>query len=93
MSSRVAAIVAPLIRLLAQYHVAIPMAIYGSAPVLGGLLCVLLPETRGMELADDTGDSHPKAEVHKSANSSSENGHMKGKDGGQDNEYTKTTYF
>ncbi|KAK2512642.1 solute carrier family 22 member 13 [Columba guinea] len=93
MSARVAGILAPLIRLLGQYHPAIPMAIYGSAPVLGGLLCILLTETRGMELVDDTGDSHPKAEVHKNANSSSENGHMKGKDGGQDNEYTKTTYF
>ncbi|NXH15794.1 S22AD protein, partial [Bucco capensis] len=52
MSARVSAILAPLIRLLGQYHRAIPMAIYGSAPVLGGLLCFLLPETRGIELAD-----------------------------------------
>ncbi|NWX01335.1 S22AD protein, partial [Caloenas nicobarica] len=93
MSARVAGIVAPLIRLLSQYHRAIPMAIYGTAPVVGGLLCVLLPETRGMDLVDDTGGSHPKAEVHENANSSSGNGHGKGKGGGQDNEYTKTTYF
>ncbi|XP_010081931.1 PREDICTED: solute carrier family 22 member 13 [Pterocles gutturalis] len=79
MASRVAAIMAPLIRLLGQYHQAIPMAIYGSAPVVGGLLCVLLPETRGTEL------------VWENTNSSSENGHVKGKDGGQDE--TKTTYF
>ncbi|NXF00611.1 S22AD protein, partial [Smithornis capensis] len=52
MSARVAGILAPLVRLLGQYHRAIPMAIFGSAPVLGGLLCVLLPETRGTELAD-----------------------------------------
>ncbi|NXB49169.1 S22AD protein, partial [Leucopsar rothschildi] len=52
MSARVAGILAPLIRLLGHYHGAIPMAIFGSAPVLGGLLCVLLPETRGTELAD-----------------------------------------
>uniref|UniRef100_A0A8C3XXV7 Solute carrier family 22 member 13 n=1 Tax=Catharus ustulatus TaxID=91951 RepID=A0A8C3XXV7_CATUS len=63
MAARVAGILAPLVRLLGQYHRAIPMAIFGSAPVLGGLLCVLLPETRGTELADDTGDSHPPAEV------------------------------
>ncbi|NWH36657.1 S22AD protein, partial [Chloropsis hardwickii] len=52
MSARVAGILAPLVRLLGQQHRAIPMAIFGSAPVLGGLLCVLLPETRGTELAD-----------------------------------------
>ncbi|NXD77451.1 S22AD protein, partial [Halcyon senegalensis] len=52
MSARVAGVMAPLIRLLNQYHQAIPMAIYGSAPVLGGLLCFLLPETRGTDLAD-----------------------------------------
>ncbi|NXT20552.1 S22AD protein, partial [Syrrhaptes paradoxus] len=91
MASRVAAIMAPLVRLLGQYHQAIPMAIYGSAPVVGGLLCVLLPETRGTELADDTGAGRPPAEVWENTNSISENGHMKGKDGGQDE--TKTTYF
>ncbi|NXF50035.1 S22AD protein, partial [Oceanites oceanicus] len=52
MSARVAGIMAPLIRLLGQYHHAIPMAIFGSAPVVGGLLCILLPETRGTDLAD-----------------------------------------
>ncbi|NWY56317.1 S22AD protein, partial [Chionis minor] len=52
MSARVAGIVAPLISLLSKYHRAIPMAIFGSAPVVGGLLCFLLPETRGADLAD-----------------------------------------
>ncbi|NWS19300.1 S22AD protein, partial [Pachyramphus minor] len=52
MSARVAGVLAPLVRLLGRYHQAIPMAIFGSAPVLGGLLCVLLPETSGMELPD-----------------------------------------
>ncbi|NXK48991.1 S22AD protein, partial [Chauna torquata] len=60
MAARVAGIIAPLIRLLEQYHQAIPMAIFGSAPVLGGLLCFLLPETRGTELADDTGADTPQ---------------------------------
>ncbi|OPJ85253.1 hypothetical protein AV530_011705 [Patagioenas fasciata monilis] len=60
MSARVAGILAPLIHLLAQYHAAIPMAIYGSAPVLGGLLCILLPETRGTDLADDTRAATPQ---------------------------------
>lgn len=63
MAARVAGILAPLVRLLGQYHRAIPMAIFGSTPVLGGLLCVLLPETRGTDLADDTGGCHHSAEV------------------------------
>uniref|UniRef100_A0A663M6S0 Major facilitator superfamily (MFS) profile domain-containing protein n=1 Tax=Athene cunicularia TaxID=194338 RepID=A0A663M6S0_ATHCN len=55
MSARVAGIMAPLIRLLGQYHQAIPMAIFGSVPVVGGLLCFLLPETRGTDLVDNMG--------------------------------------
>eukprot|EP00075_Anas_platyrhynchos_P016916 XP_027306169.1 solute carrier family 22 member 13 [Anas platyrhynchos] len=93
MAARVAGIIAPLIRLLEQYHRAIPMAVFGSAPVLGGLLCFLLPETRGAELVDDTRGGRPTAQACENANSSSENGQVKVKDGGQDNEYTKTTYF
>ncbi|KAM6314880.1 solute carrier family 22 member 13-like [Aegotheles albertisi] len=54
MSARVSGIMAPLIFLLEQYHQAIPMAIFGSVPVVGGMLCFLLPETRGIELADNT---------------------------------------
>uniref|UniRef100_A0A8C0IG45 Major facilitator superfamily (MFS) profile domain-containing protein n=1 Tax=Bubo bubo TaxID=30461 RepID=A0A8C0IG45_BUBBB len=60
MSARVAGIMAPLIRLLGQYHRAIPMAIFGSAPVVGGLLCFLLPETRGTDLVDDIGVATPQ---------------------------------
>uniref|UniRef100_A0A8C3JXN9 Solute carrier family 22 member 13 n=1 Tax=Calidris pygmaea TaxID=425635 RepID=A0A8C3JXN9_9CHAR len=60
MSARVAGIVAPLIRLLSEYHRAIPMAIFGSVPVVVGLLCFLLPETRGADLADDTGAAAPE---------------------------------
>ncbi|NXU57724.1 S22AD protein, partial [Turnix velox] len=52
MAARLAGIMAPLIHILSQYHQAIPMAIFGSTPVLGGLLCFLLPETCGMDLAD-----------------------------------------
>ncbi|OXB63816.1 hypothetical protein ASZ78_016222 [Callipepla squamata] len=54
MAARVAGIIAPLILLLEQYHHAIPMATYGSATMLGGLLCFLLPETSKVELTDDT---------------------------------------
>ncbi|XP_027754604.1 solute carrier family 22 member 13-like [Empidonax traillii] len=93
MSARLAGVLAPLVRLLGQFHRAIPMAIFGSAPVLGGLLCVLLPETRDVELPDDTGDGQTPAEVCESGTRSSENGQVKGKDGVQVNECTKTTYF
>ncbi|KFO05759.1 Solute carrier family 22 member 13, partial [Balearica regulorum gibbericeps] len=48
MSARVAGIIAPLIRLLG----ATPVAFFGGAPVVGGLLCFLLPETRGTDLVD-----------------------------------------
>ncbi|KAM3928000.1 solute carrier family 22 member 13-like [Leptodactylus fuscus] len=54
MTARVAGIIAPLIGLLEKYHPAIPMAIYGSGPIIGGLLCYFLPETKGMDLQDHT---------------------------------------
>ncbi|NXD07964.1 S22AD protein, partial [Nothocercus nigrocapillus] len=60
MAARLAGIIAPLVRLLGRYHHAVPMAIFGSAPVLGGLLCFLLPETRGMDLVDDTSAAAPQ---------------------------------
>ncbi|NXB00888.1 S22AD protein, partial [Cnemophilus loriae] len=50
--ARAAGILAPLIIPLGHYHQAIPMAIFGSIPVVVGLLCILLPETRGIDLAD-----------------------------------------
>uniref|UniRef100_A0A8C9G0J9 Major facilitator superfamily (MFS) profile domain-containing protein n=1 Tax=Pavo cristatus TaxID=9049 RepID=A0A8C9G0J9_PAVCR len=65
MVARVAGIIAPLILLLEQYHRVIPMAIYGGTTVLGGLLCFLLPETRGIELADGTEGGQPTAVVRK----------------------------
>ncbi|XP_069814945.1 solute carrier family 22 member 13-like [Dendropsophus ebraccatus] len=52
MSARLGGIIAPLVILLDRYHPAIPMAIYGSVPIIGGLLCFLLPETKGRELED-----------------------------------------
>ncbi|XP_051468734.1 solute carrier family 22 member 13-like [Apus apus] len=55
MSARVSGIMAPLILLLDQYHRAVPMAIFGSVPVVVGLLCFLLPEPRGTELVDNMG--------------------------------------
>ncbi|XP_061876633.1 solute carrier family 22 member 13-like isoform X1 [Entelurus aequoreus] len=52
MCARVGGILAPLIRLLHAYHDVIPMSLYGAVPFSAGLLCLLLPETRGAELQD-----------------------------------------
>lgn len=52
MLARVAGILAPLIRLLSTYHYTIPMLIYGIIPLAAGGLCLLLPETRNVELQD-----------------------------------------
>ncbi|XP_064018989.1 solute carrier family 22 member 13-like [Pogoniulus pusillus] len=65
MSARIAGIMAPLIRLLGEFHQAIPMAVFGSPPVVVGLLCFLLPETRGNQLADSTGEATPKPRSNK----------------------------
>lgn len=54
MAARVAGILAPLIRLLEVYHHSIPMTIYGVSPLIGGTLCILLPETLNVELMDHT---------------------------------------
>uniref|UniRef100_A0A8C5Q4R2 Solute carrier family 22 member 13 n=1 Tax=Leptobrachium leishanense TaxID=445787 RepID=A0A8C5Q4R2_9ANUR len=55
--ARVAGIISPLITLLTRYHSAIPMAIFGSGPVIGGLLCFLLPETLNKDLQDHTAEN------------------------------------
>lgn len=51
--ARVGGILAPLLPLLAVYHHAIPIVIYGAFPTVAGLLCLLLPETLNVELQDD----------------------------------------
>uniref|UniRef100_A0A672TSC1 Major facilitator superfamily (MFS) profile domain-containing protein n=1 Tax=Strigops habroptila TaxID=2489341 RepID=A0A672TSC1_STRHB len=63
MSARLAGTMAPLMLLLERYNPAIPMAIFGSTPVVVGLLCFLLRETHGTDLVDDTGDGCPPAQV------------------------------
>uniref|UniRef100_A0A8C6N8D1 Uncharacterized protein n=1 Tax=Melopsittacus undulatus TaxID=13146 RepID=A0A8C6N8D1_MELUD len=63
MLARLAGIMAPLLLLLEQYHRAIPMAVFGSVTVVVGLLCFLLPETRGTDLADDTRDGCSPAQL------------------------------
>uniref|UniRef100_A0A670IY73 Solute carrier family 22 member 13 n=1 Tax=Podarcis muralis TaxID=64176 RepID=A0A670IY73_PODMU len=51
-AARLAGIISPLIGLLDKYHPSIPVVIFGSAAVAGGLLACLLPETCGKELPD-----------------------------------------
>ncbi|XP_028623123.1 solute carrier family 22 member 13 [Grammomys surdaster] len=60
--ARISGIITPLVMLLEQYHHAIPMIIFGSLPIGAGLLCALLPETRGQTLKDtlqDLEQGHP----------------------------------
>ncbi|KAM3929224.1 solute carrier family 22 member 13-like [Leptodactylus fuscus] len=64
MTARVAGIISPLISLLDRYHPAIPMAIFGSGPVIGGLLCYLLPETRNKDLQDHTHEANGITRSH-----------------------------
>ncbi|XP_036049762.1 solute carrier family 22 member 13 [Onychomys torridus] len=54
--SRIGGIISPLVMLLEQYHRALPMLIFGSLPIGAGLLCALLPETRGQMLKDTIQD-------------------------------------
>ncbi|KAM9187601.1 LOW QUALITY PROTEIN: solute carrier family 22 member 13 [Dugong dugon] len=53
--SRIGGIITPLVILLEEYYAALPMIIYGSLPS-AGLLCVLLPETRGQSRKDTIED-------------------------------------
>ncbi|XP_051910551.1 solute carrier family 22 member 13-like [Hippocampus zosterae] len=52
MCARVGGILAPLIRLLADYHDSLPMFVYGIVPVCAVGLCLLLPETLNTELQE-----------------------------------------
>ncbi|XP_027963007.1 solute carrier family 22 member 13 isoform X2 [Eumetopias jubatus] len=54
--SRTGGILTPLVILLGEYQAALPMLVYGSLPVGAGLLCALLPETRGQPLKDTIKD-------------------------------------
>eukprot|EP00074_Homo_sapiens_P087339 XP_016863008.1 solute carrier family 22 member 13 isoform X1 [Homo sapiens] len=63
--SRIGGILTPLVILLGEYHAALPMLIYGSLPIVAGLLCTLLPETHGQGLKDTLQDlelgPHPRS--------------------------------
>ncbi|KAB0390544.1 hypothetical protein E2I00_017563, partial [Balaenoptera physalus] len=57
-------ILKPLVILLGEYHTALPMLIYGSLPIGAGLLCALLPETRGQTLKDTIDDLEQESCPH-----------------------------
>ncbi|XP_019385652.1 PREDICTED: solute carrier family 22 member 13-like isoform X1 [Crocodylus porosus] len=90
MSARLGGIISPLIGLLGTYNSVIPMAIFGGTPVIGGILCCLLPETRGKELQDGTEEP---VETQWSSDNASLNGPLKQKEDSQEVEGTKTTRF
>ncbi|XP_072172064.1 organic cation transporter protein-like [Diadema setosum] len=56
MFARVAGILAPLILALRKVWTPLPLVLYGSVSVLAGLLCLMLPETRGQMLPESMND-------------------------------------
>ncbi|EHB13913.1 Solute carrier family 22 member 13, partial [Heterocephalus glaber] len=54
--SRITGMLTPLVLLLDDYLVAIPMLIFSSIPIMAGALCVLLLETCGQSLKDTIQD-------------------------------------
>uniref|UniRef100_A0A8D1Y6N5 Solute carrier family 22 member 13 n=1 Tax=Sus scrofa TaxID=9823 RepID=A0A8D1Y6N5_PIG len=59
--SRIGGILTPFVIMLDEYHAAAPMLIYGILPIGAGLLCALLPETRGQSLKDTIHDLEQKS--------------------------------
>uniref|UniRef100_A0A670ZXC3 Solute carrier family 22 member 13-like n=1 Tax=Pseudonaja textilis TaxID=8673 RepID=A0A670ZXC3_PSETE len=58
--ARVAGILAPLLGILAKYHLAIPMFTCGSLALIAGILCFFLPETCNKDLQDLIQSEHPR---------------------------------
>ncbi|KAG8438018.1 hypothetical protein GDO86_008630 [Hymenochirus boettgeri] len=50
--ARVGGIVAPLIKMFGDFYPFLPLLIYGGAPIISGLLALLLPETVNKPLTD-----------------------------------------
>lgn len=54
--ARVGSIMAPLVRMVGDVVPALPLVIYGAAPVLSGLVAAFLPETRDTALPETMQD-------------------------------------
>nr|XP_056713111.1 solute carrier family 22 member 13-like [Euleptes europaea] len=92
-SARVAGIISPLIGLLEKYHTSIPVVIFGSTAVAGGILCFLLPETRGKDLPDWVDDVGGNRRTCKTTNISLENGQLKPNEDSEVIEQTLSTHL
>ncbi|XP_061442113.1 solute carrier family 22 member 13-like [Rhineura floridana] len=77
MAARLAGIISPLIGLLDKYHPSIPVVIFGSTAVVGGILSSFLPETCGKELSDHLDDNAGNQRPSKTIRGSLESGYLK----------------
>ncbi|KAM3820902.1 solute carrier family 22 member 13-like [Vipera latastei] len=93
MTARIAGIISPLVGLLGKYHASLPVVIFGSTAVLGGLFSLLLPETLGKELPDCVDDLTHKPRKSKEASDSVENGCAKPNKDNCISERINTTHF
>ncbi|KAJ7322123.1 hypothetical protein JRQ81_018410 [Phrynocephalus forsythii] len=94
MAARLAGIISPLARLLENYHVSIPVLIFGSTAVVGGILSFFLPETGGTELPDHIQDVVGKRNgPRKTVSSNLENGCFNQKEDSRLSEWAKATSF
>ncbi|XP_060851479.1 organic cation transporter protein isoform X2 [Rhopalosiphum padi] len=50
MCARIGSVIAPFVSSLGVFNVYLPPMIFGTVPLMGALLCLLLPETRGAQL-------------------------------------------
>ncbi|XP_025413137.1 organic cation transporter protein [Sipha flava] len=50
MCARIGSIIAPFVSSLGVFHVYLPPMVFGTFPLVGAVLCLLLPETRGAQL-------------------------------------------
>ncbi|PIK35471.1 putative organic cation transporter protein-like [Apostichopus japonicus] len=61
LTSRIGSVIAPLILLLEDVWIGLPYFIFGGAATLAGLLCLLLPETKGKPLPTTIQDTEQLA--------------------------------
>uniref|UniRef100_H0WNP7 Major facilitator superfamily (MFS) profile domain-containing protein n=1 Tax=Otolemur garnettii TaxID=30611 RepID=H0WNP7_OTOGA len=61
--SWIGSIIRPLVILLEEYYVGLPLLIIGSFPIVVGLLCILLQEMCGQALKDDVEDLEQRSHL------------------------------